>query len=142
MATFAVKFLGCKVSQADVMLARQALLAAGHVEAPESEADVHVVNTCCITGEAESKSRQSVRRSLRSANEVYVAGCAANLNADQFAALDPRVRPFVGTADDVAGAMACADTGSEVLALQPPEQAARTRGFVKVQDGCDSSCAY
>ena len=36
MATFAVKFLGCKVSQADAMLARQALLAAGHAEVPRT----------------------------------------------------------------------------------------------------------
>ncbi len=65
MATFAVKFLGCKVSQADAMLARSALLQAGHSEAPEDEAELHVINTCCITSEAEAKSRQSVRRSLR-----------------------------------------------------------------------------
>ena len=55
MATFAVKFLGCKVSQADVMLARGALLQAGHTEAPEDEAELHVINTCCITSEAEAK---------------------------------------------------------------------------------------
>ena len=67
MSSFAVKFLGCKVSQADAMLARQALLAAGHVEVPEAEAELHVINTCCITGEAEAKSRQSVRRSLQTA---------------------------------------------------------------------------
>ena len=102
MATFAVKFLGCKVSQADATLARRSLLAAGHTEASEAEADLHVINTCCITAEAEAKSRQSVRRSLRSADQVLVAGCAVNLNAGQFAELDPRVRPFVGTADEVA----------------------------------------
>jgi threonylcarbamoyladenosine tRNA methylthiotransferase MtaB len=142
VTTFAVKFLGCKVSQADAMLARERLLAAGHVEVPEAGAELHVINTCCITSEAESKSRQSVRRSLKNAREVYVAGCASNLNARQFADIDARVKPFVGTADDVAAEMACADTGSDVLALQSPAQAARTRGFVKVQDGCDSSCAY
>ena len=89
MTTFAVKFLGCKVSQADAMLARGALLAAGHAEAPESEAELHVINTCCITCEAEAKSRQSVRRSLRAAPDrrVFVSGCAANLNA---AANSPR----------------------------------------------------
>ena len=81
VASFAVKFLGCKVSQADAMLARSALLAAGHAEAPEAEAELHVINTCCITSEAEAKSRQSVRRSLKTAREVYVAGCAVNLNA-------------------------------------------------------------
>jgi threonylcarbamoyladenosine tRNA methylthiotransferase MtaB len=212
VASFAVKFLGCKVSQADAMLARQALLAAGHTEVPESEADLHVINTCCITGEAESKSRQSVRRSLKTAREVFVAGCAANLNARQFADIDARVTPLVGTADEVAAAfggqlsgLACADLAHSVwaaprnhprdgrrhapelhhsaaaspdpnpgwyAAAQPlqsagappdpnqgwyavaqpqpqpqpsasgPEPAARTRGFVKVQDGCDCHCAY
>ncbi|MBV9005685.1 MAG: MiaB/RimO family radical SAM methylthiotransferase [Solirubrobacterales bacterium] len=147
MTTFAVKFLGCKVSQADVMIARQALLDAGHAEAPEAEAELHVINTCCITSEAEAKSRQSVRRSLKGAKSVFVSGCAANLRPGQFAEIDSRVRPFVGTAEDVAGAMAddlgaCADLRTDVLARQGPEQAARTRGFLKVQDGCDCHCAY
>ena len=78
VTTFHVKFLGCKVSQADAMQARAALLEAGHEEAPEAEADLHVVNTCCITREAESKSRQSVRRSAagRAGRRVLVTGCA------------------------------------------------------------------
>jgi threonylcarbamoyladenosine tRNA methylthiotransferase MtaB len=173
---FAVKFLGCKVSHADAMLARKRLLEAGHEEVPESEAELHVINTCCITGEAEAKSRQSVRRSLRSAREVYVGGCAVNLRSEQFAQIDPAVRPFTGTAEDVAQAMAgalgaCVDLEHEPLvgrgrggmslraealrraastargrpAVHPLEArsaAARTRGFVKVQDGCDCHCAY
>ncbi len=149
MSTFAVKFLGCKVSQADAMAARAALLGAGHAEAAEDAAELHVINTCCITSEAEAKSRQSVRRSLRQARQVYVAGCAANLNPGQFAEIDPRVRPFVGTADDVAVAMAqglgaCADIAHDVGARRAPESASasRTRGFIKVQDGCDCHCAY
>jgi len=173
------------------MLARRALLAAGHTEVAEDEAELHVINTCCITGEAEAKSRQSVRRSLRRADRVHVAGCAVNLAPERFAAIDPRVRVFVGTADEVAGAigeaegrptdggppaladadtlraladadtppaLACADTAHDVLARErlrargampvgaPPgagaRVASRTRGFVKVQDGCDAGCAY
>ncbi|HUA73090.1 MAG TPA: MiaB/RimO family radical SAM methylthiotransferase [Solirubrobacteraceae bacterium] len=147
MASFAVKFLGCKVSQADAMIARRALLAAGHTEAPEDEADLHVINTCCITSEAEAKSRQSVRRSLKTAGQVLVSGCAVNLNSAQFAEIDDRVRPFVGAAEAVAGDMAqalggCSDLEHDVLAREPPGQAARTRGFVKIQDGCDCHCAY
>ena len=168
MTTFAVKFLGCKVSQADAMLARQALLAGGHTEAPEADADLHVINTCCITREAEGKSRQSVRRSLRSARQVYVGGCAVNLSAAQFGEIDQRVTPFTGTADDVAAAMAeglggCADLEHDVLSRErrhdvpsrerrhdvltrerriEPLSLSRTRGFVKVQDGCDCHCAY
>ena len=151
------------------MLARRALLDAGYTEAPEAEADLHVINTCCITSEAEAKSRQSVRRSLRIAGEVHVAGCAVNLNPKQFGEIDARVRAFVGTAEDVAAAIggwaggpaghghpACADTEHDVLARERTRSPAaherridpsagpdgRTRGFVKVQDGCDCHCAY
>jgi threonylcarbamoyladenosine tRNA methylthiotransferase MtaB len=146
VASFAVKFLGCKVSQADAMIARRALLAAGHTEAAEDEADLHVINTCCITSEAEAKSRQAVRRSLRSAHRVLVAGCAVNLNAAQFEAVEERVSAFVGTAEDVARAMAaglgaCADLEHDVVVGRAalPD---RTRGFIKIQDGCDCHCAY
>lgn len=151
MASFAVKFLGCKVSQADAMLARQALLAAGHSESTEADAELHVINTCCITSEAEAKSRQAVRRSLRTADRVLVAGCAVNLNGAQFADLDERVSAFVGTAEEVAGAMAaglggCADLEHDLQARRSPGPADRasdrTRGFIKVQDGCDCHCAY
>jgi threonylcarbamoyladenosine tRNA methylthiotransferase MtaB len=36
----------------------------------------------------------------------------------------------------------CADLETEVIAREKLEQATRTRGFVKVQDGCDCHCAY
>jgi threonylcarbamoyladenosine tRNA methylthiotransferase MtaB len=149
VATFAVKFLGCKVSHADAMLARSALLAAGHTEVAEQEAELHVINTCCITSEAEGKSRQSVRRSLKTARQVYVGGCAVNLNAAQFSEIGPAVVALPGTADDVTARIterlgACADLQHDVLFRQtrPVERATRTRGFVKVQDGCDCHCAY
>jgi threonylcarbamoyladenosine tRNA methylthiotransferase MtaB len=148
VTTFAVKFLGCKVSQADSMLARRALLEAGHEEVPEGDAELHVINTCCITREAEGKSRQSVRRSLRSAETVYVTGCAVNLDSAQFGELDARVRPVQGVAEDVAASIAgelgaCADVEHDLLSREPRmERATRTRGFVKVQDGCDCHCAY
>jgi len=145
---FAVKFLGCKVSQADAMIARRALLDRGHEEVAEDRADLHVINTCCITSAAEAKSRQAVRRSLQRPSEVYVSGCAVNLNERRFAEIDPRVKPFAGVADDVAGAIAsalgaCADFKHDVLSREPAGVTdPRTRGFLKVQDGCDCHCAY
>src|ERR1700733_13205504 len=139
------------------MLARSAMLAAGHAEVPEAEADLHVINTCCITSEAESKSRQSTRRSLKHADRVIVAGCAVNLNARQFGEIDPRVTALPGTADAVAQRIAtepldglatapaddlnaaCADTDHDILWRNAGSDRSpgRTRGFVKVQDGCD-----
>jgi threonylcarbamoyladenosine tRNA methylthiotransferase MtaB len=153
VSTFAVKFLGCKVSQADAMLARDALLAAGHIEVDEAAAELHVVNTCCITSEAQAKSRQSVRRSLSHAREVYVAGCATNLDPAQFDEIDARVHALTGTAEDVAASLqgllgGCVDVEHGLLGRGARRRgagkpaAARTRGFVKIQDGCASDCAY
>ncbi len=83
MATFNVRFLGCKVSHLDAQEVRERLLADGHVER-RGEADVAVVNTCCVTNEALSKSRQAAARAARTHGRVYVTGCAANLEGDAF----------------------------------------------------------
>ena len=66
MATFSVRFLGCKVSYADAQAVRERLLGDGHDEVTGA-ADVAVVNTCCVTHEAVSKSRQAVSRAALSA---------------------------------------------------------------------------
>jgi threonylcarbamoyladenosine tRNA methylthiotransferase MtaB len=139
MATFATGFLGCKVSQTDVQEIRERLVADGHVEAGE-DADVAVVNTCCVTHEAVRKSRQAARRAARSAKRVFVTGCGANLAGDAFAGLPENVTvvflPGERTPEFVArdvGAIGCvrADVGLD-----------RVRAFVKVQDGCSFSCAF
>ncbi len=78
MASFSVGFLGCKVSYTDAQAVRERLLRDGHIEV-ESGGDVAVVNTCCVTHEAVSKSRQALSRAARTHARVYVTGCGANL---------------------------------------------------------------
>ena len=65
MATFSVRFLGCKVSHTDAQDVRERLLRDGHMEVSD-EGDVAVVNTCCITHEAVRKSRKAASRTARS----------------------------------------------------------------------------
>ena len=69
MATFTTRFLGCKVSFADEQAIRERLLADGHTETSEA-ADVAVINTCCVTNEAVSKSRQATAQAARSHTRV------------------------------------------------------------------------
>ncbi len=138
MATFSVRFLGCKVSYADAQAVRERLLGDGHSEA-EAEADVAVVNTCCVTHEAVSKSRQAVSRAARTHSLVYVTGCAANLDgAFERAAPNVRViaRPSEETPEVIAG-----DVGA-IGCVQADARLERTRAFVKIQDGCSFSCAF
>ena len=138
MTTFAVRFLGCKVSHTDAQAVRERLLADGHVEAPE-RAVVAVVNTCCVTNEAVSKSRKEVSRAARTHERVYVTGCGANLEG-AFAGMPANVlvvaAPSERTPEIVAG-----DVGA-LGCVQADARLDRVRAFVKIQDGCSFSCAF
>jgi threonylcarbamoyladenosine tRNA methylthiotransferase MtaB len=141
MATFSVRFLGCKVSFSDAQAVRERLLSDGHSEAAPGDAgaNVAVVNTCCVTREAVSKSRQAASQAARTHDRVFVTGCAANLDG-AFRGLPQSVtvvaRPSEETPNAVAG-----DVGA-IACVQGNARLERTRAFVKIQDGCSFSCAF
>jgi threonylcarbamoyladenosine tRNA methylthiotransferase MtaB len=139
MATFTTRFLGCKVSFADEQAIRERLLADGHTE-ENGAADVAVINTCCVTSEAVSKSRQAASQAARSHTRVYVTGCAANLSANAFAGLPGNVSVLARRSEDLAEAVA-GDVGA-IGCVQAEHRLDRVRAFVKIQDGCSFSCAF
>jgi threonylcarbamoyladenosine tRNA methylthiotransferase MtaB len=140
MTSFAVEFLGCKVSLADAQSVRERLAEDGHAEVAAAAARVRVVNTCCVTAEAVAKSRKAVRRAARTADRVVVTGCAANLRdtglgvAPNVTVLPVRAERLPEAAAGLVGDLGC--TGGAA----PPF--ARTRAYVKVQDGCSFACTY
>ncbi len=138
MASFSIRFLGCKVSHTDAHEIRERLLSEGHLERPGA-ADVAVVNTCCVTHEAVSKSRQAAARAARSHRRVYVTGCAANL-ADAFGGLPDNV-VVVSRRSEETPAFVAGDVGA-IGCVQADARLDRVRAFVKVQDGCSFSCAF
>ncbi len=139
MATFSVRFLGCKVSHVDAQEIRERLLADGHTEL-EAGADVAVVNTCCVTHEAVRKSRHAASRAARTHRRVYVTGCGANLDADEFARLPENV-VVVSRRSEETPAVVARDVGA-IGCVQADARLDRVRAFVKVQDGCSFSCAF
>jgi threonylcarbamoyladenosine tRNA methylthiotransferase MtaB len=141
MATFSVRFLGCKVSHTDAHDVRERLLGDGHEERPPAAgAEVAVVNTCCVTHEAVRKSRQAATRAARTHRRVYVTGCAANLAADAFAGLPENVT-VVARQSEETPAYVAGDVGS-LGCVQADARLDRIRAFVKVQDGCSFSCNF
>ncbi|MDX6503130.1 MAG: threonylcarbamoyladenosine tRNA methylthiotransferase MtaB, partial [Gaiellaceae bacterium] len=138
MATFSVRFLGCKVSHTDAREVRERLLADGHSE-QGTGAEVAVVNACCVTHEAVSKSRQAVARAARSHRRVYVTGCGANLEG-AFAGLPANVSVVARRSEETPDAVA-RDLGA-LGCVNDEARLDRVRAFVKVQDGCSFSCAF
>jgi len=139
VATFSVRFLGCKVSHVDAHDVRERLLAEGHDEL-QAGADVAVVNTCCVTNEAVAKSRKEAARAARTHRRVYVTGCGANLAADAFAGLPENVT-VVRRRSEQTPEFVARDVGA-IACVQADARLDRVRAFVKVQDGCSFSCNF
>jgi threonylcarbamoyladenosine tRNA methylthiotransferase MtaB len=139
VASFSITFLGCKVSQTDAQALRERLVAEGHAERA-GEADVAIVNACCVTHEAVRKSRKAASRAARTHGRVYITGCGANLSGDPFAGLPGNVVVVTRKSEEtpaavagVVGALGC---------VQAESRLDRVRAFVKVQDGCSFSCNF
>jgi threonylcarbamoyladenosine tRNA methylthiotransferase MtaB len=139
VATFSVRFLGCKVSHTDAHAVREALLADGHEEVADA-GDVAVVNGCCVTHEAVRKTRHAAARAARTHRRVYVTGCAANLGGGSFVDLPASVRVIAKPSEDTP-AIVAGDVGA-IGCVQADARLDRVRAFVKVQDGCSFSCNF
>lgn len=153
---------GCKANQYDTERMRQEMEARGWSTSAEREAaDLLVVNTCTVTNQADADARRFIRRSLRENPEIeiVVAGCSAALREEDYRAMDGVVGVVAGH-DPVAVAAAAAPvaplplTQIEVrssldrLHVEPiggallRTRAGASRGWLKVQDGCDRKCSF
>jgi threonylcarbamoyladenosine tRNA methylthiotransferase MtaB len=139
MATFSVRFLGCKVSQTDAQALRERLVRDGHSEV-DGAGDVAVVNTCCVTNEGLAKSRQAAARAARTHGRVYVTGCGARLSESAFAGLPANVTVVAGQIEEAVESVA-GDVGA-IGCVRAEARLDRVRAFVKIQDGCSFSCAF
>lgn len=113
-----------------------------------AEADLVLVNTCTVTTEAASDSRQKIRQASRAGKaDIAVTGCwstleeqaAANLPGVRWVIPNRRKNELVST---ILGEKP-EEMDLEPLARQPlPGLHMRTRAFIKAQDGCDNHCTY
>jgi len=146
--------IGCRLNQSEIEKFANQFRAAGHTIVDSSaEADYVVVNTCAVTSEAASDSRQKIRQAARSAagrtapGEIIVTGCWATLDERGAQALPGVTRVVKNDVKDrlVADLL---NLPEEVFDLEPvarqplPGAHLRTRAFIKVQDGCDNHCTF
>lgn len=142
--------LGCKVNQYETQRILDSFERAGYEVVPFNEAaDVYVVNTCSVTSQAESKSRQTVRRAERQNPnaKVIVTGCAAQMTinkGEEFEGADllvpnpekiDTITKFLQTFPELKAERGEIKSSSRAFG-------GRTRATLKIQDGCDVYCSY
>jgi threonylcarbamoyladenosine tRNA methylthiotransferase MtaB len=134
--------LGCKVNQYETEFVREGLVGIGYRDAePQEPADLCVVNTCTVTGEADAKSRQAIRRLARQNPHarIVVMGCYATRAPHEVAQL-PGVAEVVTDKreiPDLLGRFGVVDIPTGISQFRN-----RHRAYVKLQDGCMLRCSY
>ena len=133
---------GCKANQYDTERVRQAFDASGATVVDDpAVADLAVINSCTVTNESEVKLRRLVRHVAKHGHaQTIVMGCAAALDDGAIAAL-PGVRAVVANADP-ANVLTAAGMSFPLAATRRGGQGVRTRGLLKIQDGCDEHCTF
>ncbi|HEY9076803.1 MAG TPA: tRNA (N(6)-L-threonylcarbamoyladenosine(37)-C(2))-methylthiotransferase MtaB [Anaerolineaceae bacterium] len=141
--------IGCRLNQSEIeKISAQFRLAGHQIVATPTEADLVVVNTCAVTVEAASDSRQKIRQAHRAGSgQIVVTGCWATFDPAGAGTL-PGVTRVVPNSDKnslVANSLGFsgASVSTGISARQAlPGVHQRTRAFIKVQDGCDNHCTF
>ncbi len=150
--------LGCKVNYCETESLQALFEQAGYrITGFEDQADVYVINTCTVTAESDHKSRKAIRRARRRSPEALIVatGCYAQGASETIRQMS-EVDLLIGNRDreNLPGLIENLQHGStlnlvsrhrqeEAFELLPlPSRRGRTRGFLKIQEGCNQGCSY
>lgn len=142
----AVTSLGCKLNTFEAEATLGAFVEAGYSPVEFGEpAEVCVVHTCTVTGRADHRSRNLLRRAagtVAKGGRVVAAGCYAATDPDELARIPgvTDVIPRVGV--DVFRVLSGETTSEDRWPDLVGGFSHHTRAFLKVQDGCNGSCSY
>ncbi len=157
-----ISTLGCKVNQYESAAFKTRFEDAGHtIVGSKDKADIVIINTCAVTANAGSQSRQTVRHSVRNNPDarIIITGCFAEIGAEELSQdeeLLGREYSIVGNSKKdslVLNALqdekelqqillGSIDDAKEICRLPVKRFGDRSRAYLRIQDGCNSYCTY
>lgn len=155
--TVAFYTLGCKLNFSETSTIGRLFVDKGFQKIEfEQSADIYVINTCSVTDNADKECRRIVRKALNANPEgrVIVVGCYAQLKPQEIASIEGvslvlgasekfKITEYLDKLEDGKAAQVFSCKIDEVNVFKDAYSVGdRTRGFLKVQDGCDYSCAF
>ena len=158
MSQFFIYALGCKVNTYELESIKESLIALGLQQTFDvTQADYILLNTCCVTNTAQSKSRQKIS-SFQKANPnaiLIVMGCYAQ-GFEKEVQEHFHVQLLVGTKNrhQIVDYISKLEKESQISLvedvlnyhvyenLKVSHYSENTRAFLKIQDGCNNFCSY
>jgi threonylcarbamoyladenosine tRNA methylthiotransferase MtaB len=149
MMKIAFQTFGCKVNlvETENLKSRTGREGFTYVQSID-DADIIVVNSCAVTDHAERKSRNFIKKLKKKypSKKIALTGCLAELakedcNADFVVtnAGKDNIFNYIKKGEDCITPIEAIDhyDESDVTGILD-----KTRGFLKIQDGCDDFCSY
>jgi len=153
--------LGCRLNQCESEAMADSFSQEGFTIVEEQvPADLYVVNTCTVTSKAEQKARRMIRKFALLA-PTLATGCYAQVNEDELRKLSDNVivvplekkahllklakhlkASLVSGMDMRTGCLSFSDGKASVFDYAADSFSYHSRAYLKIQDGCDNSCAY
>lgn len=159
MKTVAFHTLGCKVNQYETEAMEELFEKNGYSIIDQDEAaDIYVINTCTVTNLSDRKSRQFIRKAKKSNEDsiIAVVGCYSQISPKEVEDIEG-VDVIIGTSDRQRIVELCEKskeinqkinivrsikTYKEFEKINIAEIKSKTRGNIKIQDGCNQFCSY
>ncbi len=142
MTSFSIQTFGCRSNQAEAFLWANEFQKHGlKYEKDFSRSDLVVVNSCTLTGRADSDTRSFIRRvsRLNPKARLIVTGCYAQRAPEELKNM-PQVSCLLSNTEKK-------DLDAKVLSFAGPGKERqispfRSRASVKIQDGCNFQCTF
>ena len=159
--TVGIFTLGCKVNQYESEAMAEKFEERGLSVLPhDRKCDVYVINTCTVTAESDRKARQFIRRAINKNPNAYilVTGCLSQTdpesvaaisgvdfvcgNTDKLSVVDAAVSLLKGGKKNDLPIISVNDIDNADFEIMNIKKFDRTRAYIKIEDGCESHCAY
>lgn len=161
-----IKTMGCKVNSFDSRVLENKLRAKGYELTSDSKtADIHIINSCSVTQNAEKEARYLLRRYKRENPESLrvITGCYAQIHSSELEKIDEvdfvipnEVKHELVPLLEKKQSGELGKIPRNVKAVENNRQSQfktsvvvfdealsdQTRAYLKVQDGCNGFCAY
>ena len=149
----ALHTLGCRLNFSETGSIAQGFVDRGYQVVDFGEqADVVFINTCTVTDGADSSCRNLIRKAYKSSPEgkIVVAGCYAQMDAPRISQMTG-VDLVLGTTekykvfeylDEDDNDVVKVDKTADFYGAASSAAEGHTRGFLKIQDGCNYVCSF
>jgi threonylcarbamoyladenosine tRNA methylthiotransferase MtaB len=151
--------LGCKVNIYETEAVMNDFLDHGYIITDfDDVSDVYIINTCTVTSTSDSKSRKIIRQATRRNPNAVIAvmGCYSQLKPDEVLGIEG-VDIIIGTdkrhqlydlVEETLKTKRQQVLVDRIFDVEVFEELkvkrffSHTRGFIKIQDGCENFCSY